>query len=475
MAYTVKKGDSLSKIAAALGLSGWRELYELNKSVIGGNPDLIKPGQVLQVPGESSSSGGGGTTTKPKNDGTTAAPKEETKDKTGIGTGELKILSGKDVKWHFDRTTGKWYVQYGLPNSKRSLLFEATPAQMDAIWGEGRRPTGYSNTTLKNLTTAVTGVTFAGSVAEMEGTGSFEAHVERVMTLALDEGRLPNWAKKSGEAMDIIFIAQAEGKNDDWVLDQLSKTKDFKKRFPKVQQFMSKNNLSLAEGIQGFLEFEAGVKQTLQGMGYENTIKNVSPDMVGNLLDKGYNIKTIQDTVAGFKRMREFKPALTAFNQVLKAHGIKPITKLNDQLKFLQGKAPVQMYDLWEQSSIQEAAVGAGLGHIFSVKDAIDLSRKGDFTLESATQGMQKAAELLLRMRHEVDTGKFGLDHEELIDISLGATPRSGRSQSEIFDNINRAISSAQKSLQQRGLQGSQRDQSGRPVAAGLQSLRRQS
>lgn len=46
---TVKSGDSLSKIAAANGTT-WQKIYELNKDVIGGNPNLIRPGQVLKMP-----------------------------------------------------------------------------------------------------------------------------------------------------------------------------------------------------------------------------------------------------------------------------------------------------------------------------------------------------------------------------------------------------------------------------------------
>lgn len=50
--YTVVKGDNLHKIAASqLGSSSrWNEIYELNKSVIGGNANLIKPGQVFKLP-----------------------------------------------------------------------------------------------------------------------------------------------------------------------------------------------------------------------------------------------------------------------------------------------------------------------------------------------------------------------------------------------------------------------------------------
>jgi nucleoid-associated protein YgaU len=53
--YTVRSGYSLSKIAKALmgDAKKWRQLYEANKDVVGNNPDLIKPGQVLKIPSSS--------------------------------------------------------------------------------------------------------------------------------------------------------------------------------------------------------------------------------------------------------------------------------------------------------------------------------------------------------------------------------------------------------------------------------------
>ncbi|KUL42622.1 transglycosylase [Streptomyces sp. NRRL F-4489] len=46
--YTVKAGDTLAKIAKAHG-TNWKSLYAANKSVIGGNPNLIFPGQKLSI------------------------------------------------------------------------------------------------------------------------------------------------------------------------------------------------------------------------------------------------------------------------------------------------------------------------------------------------------------------------------------------------------------------------------------------
>ena len=50
--YTVKKGDSLSKIAKRVygDAQQWRKIHEANRDIIE-NPDLIYPGQVLKLPG----------------------------------------------------------------------------------------------------------------------------------------------------------------------------------------------------------------------------------------------------------------------------------------------------------------------------------------------------------------------------------------------------------------------------------------
>ncbi len=48
--YVVQPGDTLSTIASRFGVEGgWQALYERNRQVVGDDPDLILPGQHLDV------------------------------------------------------------------------------------------------------------------------------------------------------------------------------------------------------------------------------------------------------------------------------------------------------------------------------------------------------------------------------------------------------------------------------------------
>jgi LysM repeat protein len=52
--YVVQPGDTLSGIAARFGVrGGWPALYAANRPLIGSDPDIVRPGTVLVLPGQS--------------------------------------------------------------------------------------------------------------------------------------------------------------------------------------------------------------------------------------------------------------------------------------------------------------------------------------------------------------------------------------------------------------------------------------
>ena len=50
--YTVQQGDTLSSIAQQAYGDGnkWQIIYDANKQVIGSDPNLLRPGEVLYIP-----------------------------------------------------------------------------------------------------------------------------------------------------------------------------------------------------------------------------------------------------------------------------------------------------------------------------------------------------------------------------------------------------------------------------------------
>ncbi len=48
--YTVQDNETLHIVAEKFKISSWKYLYQLNKDVIGDNPDILKAGTVLKIP-----------------------------------------------------------------------------------------------------------------------------------------------------------------------------------------------------------------------------------------------------------------------------------------------------------------------------------------------------------------------------------------------------------------------------------------
>ena len=354
----------------------------------------------------------------------------------------LTILTAKNMKWFFDSKSGLYYVGYGLPNSSRMLVFEATPVQMDSLFGKGMRPVNYETVTGANELFQREGVTFGGDITSMAGTGSFEGAFDQAITRGLDDGALPDWAQASGEILDIIYIGYTQGKAPEWYLDQISKTASFTQRFPGIKALQTTGNLGLAEAISGFLEYEAMLKGLeLQYGGAED---NITPAKVAALMQKGYSASMVTEAYAVGRRLQNNASALSAFNQILVANGGAAMNTV-DMINFLKGNAPAEVYDLYEAASFREGAEAHGLEKYMSAEDAINAAMETEGTADPQAifGAFSDAATSLLRLRHEVDMNKYGLNHEDLVDVSLGLKPRSGAMTMDIVDNIQRAQNEA--------------------------------
>jgi len=140
--YKVVKGDTLSRIARDKKVDGgWHKLYAANRHVIGGNPDLIHPGQTLSLDTQSAGTkpqGGrsGQAQDKPEaKDSGASGTSSENGSGNGSGNGSDASASNASVKQYPDNLDG-WIRealdvmhQHNIPGSyegiKRNIIRES--------------------------------------------------------------------------------------------------------------------------------------------------------------------------------------------------------------------------------------------------------------------------------------------------------------------------------------------------------------
>ena len=390
---------------------------------------------------------------------------------TGAKPQDLKILDGV-TQWYYDPATGTYYAGYKLPSSGKILIFEASGADMDSLWGEGVRP-AVETVGFRDLTNRED-VLFAGGVGEVEGEGAFQQHVDRVIALALDEGKLPAWAEGNAKAEELLFISVAEAKGTEWLVEQLSQLPEFKTRFPGLEAYKALG-LDTTEAIEAHLEAETNLKKLEIAFGGDPD--RITPEVIGNLAAQGYSMQDLSKAYSVFKRMNEFAPALEAFNQVLIAAGVDPIGSTEQMFTFLAGEASADVYELYEASSLREAAVAAGIGDLFDADEAIQAAAAAPFAVnqQQAYSALAQAARDILRFRHELNIDSASFTADDLIDLSLGMAPRSGATQAEMGEEMNRIIAQAQGFLKQKVQPFFGFTQSGRPQARSFGELRKKS
>lgn len=127
--YTVRAGDSLFLIAKAELGDGekWPSIYNLNKAVVGSDPDLILPGQKLKIPGAATKTPPSAPQTTSKGAGVVAFMKSHIGDSFTLGA------NGPSV-WDCSGLTSAAYRRFGveLPRLSQQQSLKGTPVALSA-------------------------------------------------------------------------------------------------------------------------------------------------------------------------------------------------------------------------------------------------------------------------------------------------------------------------------------------------------
>ena len=332
-----------------------------------------------------------------------------------------------------------YFHEYDLPGGYTVSYF-ASREDLNKIVGPGKDPTDIYATVDYNVYRSREGGVFAGNISDVTGnTQHYDTRIARTLLTPTGETSLPNWANDSDEIQGLFYVSIAENWTETRFLKEIAVTDAFQQRFPAFQEMLGVTGNNYTEALENYKSYEAQVKQLNRKYGEEADVKG----LVEQAIKKGYTVEDIGATYDIFERAESNADALLAFKGVLDKEGLNfNVLSSEGIVKFFEGSAPTQIYDIYEASSIAEQAKRLDLDAEVDYEQALQIAKDtpGQLTQQQVSAGLQSAAQTIAKFRQYIDLGYYGLTSDDIINLSLGYREPGGKTEVELATAISRII-----------------------------------
>jgi len=330
-----------------------------------------------------------------------------------------------------------YFIEYTLPGGNK-IYYYADRSDLDALEGigAGKEPPIAATVSYNDFKQ---GRISGGSIADVVGTDeNYATRVERTLMAPTGDLLLPEWANNDLEIKDLFYIAVAENWTDTKFLREMAKKNSFKERYPAFQEMLSLTGGDHEQALVNYQGYERKVRELNNRYGEETDPIALAAESI----KKGFTLDDLSQTYDIFERAEQNAGALLAFQSVVKAEGLDfDITSPQGIVEFFKGTAPTQIYDLYEASSITEQASKLNLDNL-SVEEALEIAKNtpGQLTNQQVSSALQSAAQSLLKFREYIDLGSYGLDADQVINLSLGYKEPGGMTEIEMASAMSRIM-----------------------------------
>lgn len=332
-----------------------------------------------------------------------------------------------------------YFIEYTLPGGNK-IYYYADRSDLDALEGIGAGKEPPIATTV-SYNDFKQGRISGGSIADVVGTDeNYATRVERTLMAPTGDLLLPEWANNDLEIKDLFYIAVAENWTDTKFLREMAKKNSFKERYPAFQDMLSLTGGDHEQALVNYQGYERRVRELNNRYGEETDPIALAAESI----KKGFTLDDLSQTYDIFERAEQNAGALLAFQSVVKAEGLDfDVLSPQGIVDFFKGTAPTQIYDLYEASSITEQASKLNLDNL-SVEEALEIAKNtpGQLTNQQVSSALQSAAQSLLKFREYIDLGSYGLDADQVINLSLGYKEPGGMTEIEMASAMSRIIQS---------------------------------
>ncbi len=328
-----------------------------------------------------------------------------------------------------------YFVEYTLPGGTK-IWYYADRKDLDTLEGigAGKEPPIVATVAYNDFKQ---GRIPGGSISDVVGTQEhYSTRVERTLMAPTGDLLLPTWANDDPEIKDLFYIAVAENWSDTKFLREMSKKNSFKERYPAFQDMLSLTGGDHAQALVNYQGYERKVRELNNRYGESADAQALAAEAI----KKGFTLDDLQATYDIFERAEQNADAMLAFQKVINAEGLDfDLTSPQGIVDFFKGAAPTEIYDLYEASSITEQASKLKLNDL-SVEEALEIARNtpGQLTNQQVSSALQSAAQTLLRYREYVDLGTYGLEADQIINLSLGYREPGGMTETELATALSR-------------------------------------
>lgn len=330
-----------------------------------------------------------------------------------------------------------YFIEYTLPGGNK-IYYYADRSDLDALEGigAGNEPPIAATVSYNDFKQ---GRISGGSIADVVGTDeNYATRVERTLMAPTGDLLLPEWANNDLEIKDLFYIAVAENWTDTKFLREMAKKNSFKERYPAFQDMLSLTGGDHEQALVNYQGYERRVRELNNRYGEETDPIALAAESI----KKGFTLDDLSQTYDIFERAEQNAGALLAFQSVVKAEGLDfDVTSPQGIVDFFKGTAPTQIYDLYEASSITEQASKLNLDNL-SVEEALEIAKNtpGQLTNQQVSSALQSAAQSLLKFREYIDLGSYGLDADQVINLSLGYKEPGGMTEIEMASAMSRIM-----------------------------------
>ena len=328
-----------------------------------------------------------------------------------------------------------YFVEYTLPGGNK-IYYYADRKDLDTLEGigAGKEPPIVATVAYSDFKQ---GRIPGGSISDVVGTNEhYSTRVERTLMAPTGDLLLPTWANDDPEIKDLFYIAVAENWSDTKFLREMSKKNSFKERYPAFQDMLALTGGDHSQALINYQGYERKVRELNNRYGESADAQALAAEAI----KKGFTLDDLQATYDIFERAEQNADAMLAFQKVINAEGLNfNLTSPQGIVDFFKGTAPTEIYDLYEASSITEQASKLKLDDL-SVDEALEIAKNtpGQLTNQQVSAALQSAAQTLLRYREYVDLGSYGLDADQIINLSLGYREPGGMSETELATALSR-------------------------------------